>query len=32
MATRTNAKGVMEMLQAQIDDKQKRKVDLTEYQ
>lgn len=32
MAIRSNAKGMMEALQAQLDDWQKRKVDVTEYQ
>ena len=32
MAIRSNAKGMMEALQAQLEDWQKRKVDVTEYQ
>lgn len=32
MAIRNNAKGMMEAFQATIDDWQKRKVDITEYQ
>ncbi|HKE37706.1 MAG TPA: hypothetical protein VKB39_09740 [Candidatus Baltobacteraceae bacterium] len=32
MAIRNNAKGMMEAFQTTIDDWQKRKVDITEYQ
>lgn len=32
MAIRSNAKSMMEALQTQLDDWQKRKVDLAEYQ